>query len=610
MATKTTVMQRLMKIVSRTWELKSGEQLDPGIMRMLEAFAELFMETKNDIERIREGILLQVAEALTPDNLAAVIPAHAILKTMPSEPVLEIGKHTSFYTNQLPDTYARQGMKTMDFAPVTESIRLVRGEITSLLCENNLYTINRDGEKDLSAKAATFCPGLNRCLWIGFTLDNLVESLKGIHFYFEFPNTASCYELYDLLGYTHWSINGQELNMIAGINRYQEQMENTGEDVFSRYNPLNTSDRDIMDLYRKQFLHIGDPVRTASLEKYPFPQELQPFFPERVNEMEAQYWLKVKFPAFFKSDDINDTAVHLNAFPVSNKNHKNKTWDRNKSFTSMVSLMQPEGEYFFGIDRVEDSRGQEYRPLPYTSAGQPPGGTYSLKRGTLERFNARDLTESIEYVVGKFHSEAAIFSAMKIDNIHNTIMDIEREIMSIQEKISRNNTRTTGSPVYLIVDTAEEDDPYINIDYWTTNGEAANGLNYGTILNPLHSLPVEKDSCILLKKTRGGKTIPKNEDVFSAYKYALTTHDKLYSAADYENYCRMKFPGKLQEMKVRRGIACSAKPKEGLVRTIDICLYPYPEYREIMKNPRTLGELKIEIEKRSPYLCNFRVLVE
>lgn len=611
MATKANVMQRLMKIVSRTWELKSGDQLDPAIMRMLEAFAELFLETKNDIERIREGVLQQVAEALTPDNLAAVVPSHTILKTMPLEPVLEIGKRTSFYTEQLPDTYMRKGIKTLGFAPVTDSIRLVRGEITGLLCENNLYVINIDGEKDLSAKASAFNPELNCCLWIGFTLDKLVESLNGIHFYMDFPNTAYRYELYDLLKYTQWSINGHILEMIPGINRYRKQNPTDEEDVFSRYNNLNTSDRDIMDLYRRQFLHIGENIRTASLKQYPFPEELLPFFPERVNGSEPQYWLKVKFPAFFKSEDINDITVHLNAFPVSNKNRISKTWDRNKSYMSMISLLQPEGEYFFGIDKVEDSHGHEYRPVPYVSTEQPIGRTYTLKHRTLERFNTRDLTETVEYAVSKFHSEMAVFSSMKIDNINNILQDVQQEIRSIQEKVTHNNTRITESPTYLIADTGdEESDPYIYIDYLTTNGEAANGLNYGTVLTPLHSLLVEKDSCILLKKTRDGKTITRNDDILSSYKYALTTHDKLYSAVDYENYCRMKFPGKLRDIKVRRGIACSTKPNEGLVRTVDICLYPYPEYLEMMKSPQTSGELKIEIEKRSPYLYKLRVFVE
>ncbi len=113
-----------------------------------------------------------------------------------------------------------------------------------------------------------------------------------------------------------------------------------------------------------------------------------------------------------------------------------------------------------------------------------------------------------------------------------------------------------------------------------------------------------------MKATREGKAIPKNDDMLAAYKLSLTTHGQLFSAMDYENYCRHKYVGKIKHVKVRRGIACSSKPKEGLVRTVDICLVPNKEYSGIIHDPATLGELKLELEKRSPYMYNIRVLVE
>jgi len=599
MATKAQVKQRIMKTVSRTWELKSGEQLDPAIQLFIEAFAGLSWETQNAIESIREEILLQVAAALTPDSLVTALPAHTVIKAMPAEPVLEIGKHTSFYTNCLPDSHAERGIKSLGFAPVIDSVRLVRGEISSLVCENSLYKIGRDGEKDLFAKASAFTPATNRCLWIGLSLSPLIENLKGIHFYIDFPNTVHCHELYDLLGYTRWSINGLNLEMLPGINSEYRKTTSTEDDIFSRYNTLNTNDRDIMDLYRKQFLHIAGDIRRFPLEKHAFPVELLPFFPKRVREQEPLYWIKVEFPTFFKTSELDDIVLHLNAFPVSNKNLNSKTLDRNKSLTGIVALTLQECEHFFDIDKVEDSHGREYRYLPYAQSGKKQGGTYTLNRENPERFGRKNLTELFEQIISLTHTELATFSAMKIDNARNIAADIEQEIRSIRERLDDNNVRMTGSPVYLLVD-AKEDDPYIYIDYWTTNCEAANELPYGSVLYPVNFIPVEKDTCVLLKRVKGGKSIPGNEDVLSAYKHALATHDRLYSASDYENYCRMKFGSKLQQVKIRRGITCSAKPKEGLVRTIDICLTPFPEYREMMLSPLTQGELKIELEKRSP----------
>ena len=609
MAAKSEVKQRIMKNVARILELKSTDQLDPLISLLIDTFAEMCWEARNDIELIKEEVLRLVAGALTPDSMVTALPAHTIIKVTPLEPILEIGKHNSFYSAQLPDSLIKQGIKTINLTPVIDSIRLIQGEITSLVCENSLYLVGRDGEKDLYAKSSVFTTATNRCVWIGLSVNPAVESLKGIHFYIEFPNTVHCYELYELLGYTRWSINGKPLDMLPGINQEREQPVIQEEDLFSRYDTLNISDRDIMDLYRKQFLHIDNNIRILSLEKQAFPEELIPFFPERVRELDPQYWIKIEFPTFFKNADLSDIVVYPNVFPVSNKNFNTKILDRKKNLTGIVALTLPEGEHFFSVDTISDSRGREYRRLPYALPGKEQGGTYTLKHGNLEKVSRKNIAETMEYLIGLFRSEAATMAAMKIDNIRNVLTEIEQEILSIKNKLDANTTQITGAPVYLHID-AEENDPYIHIDYWTTNCEAANELRYGTFLHPVNFIPVEKNGCILLKKARGGKSIPKNEELLPAYKLALTTHNRLYSASDYENYCRLKFGDKLQDVQIRRGIMCSSKPKEGLVRTIDICLTPYPEYWEMMQNPLTQGELKIELEKRSPYLYKFRILIE
>lgn len=609
MSTKAKITQRIMKVATRTWQLKNRDQLDPAIKLLLEVFGELIWENQNSIENIREGLLQQLASTLTPDSLAMAKPANTIAKAMPVEPVIEIGRRTIFYSDTVSSTVLGLGLKTLNFAPVTDHIKLVKGEIQSLLCERNLYRLGMDGEKDLLTRANAFSQDLNRCLWIGFDLDKRVESLQDIHFYVDFPNLANKYDLYDLLAHTHWSINGKTVTMEPGIKQPYQPTDQKPGGIFSHYNTLNYHDKEIMDLYRKQFLYIKDNVRTAVLDKVSFPEELAPYFPDRVNSLDPQYWIKVEFPSFFKSEDIDDIILHLNAFPVSNKNLKSQTLDNNKSLTGIITLPVITGEYFFAIDHVEDSRGRQYNFIPYASQGKELGGTYTLRRGGLERFSVKELADMIDEIINAFQSEFAVFKALKVDNIRNSINEMEEKITSIKNKMELNNSSYLEVPTYLLID-SEEKDPYMYVDYWSTNCELANGLHYGTVLNPLEFTPLEKNSCIFLKATKGGRAIPKNEDMLSAYKLSLTTHGQLYSAMDYENYCRMKFSNKISSVKIRRGVACSKKTSDGLVRTIDICLTPSPEYRDVLHDPVTQGELKLELEKLSPYLYNFRVIIE
>ncbi len=609
MASKSKIRQQAIKSAIRIWELKSIDQLDPLILRLIEVFTELIWENQNAIEDIREGMLHQIAAALTPDSVAAAKPAHAVAKLQPSDSILEIDKRTLFYTDKLSDTATKQGLKTIQFAPVNNQIKLVNAQIEYLLCRRNLYRIGKDGEKDLFAQANAFNQDLNNTVWIGFTSDKEIESLEGIHFYIDFPNTLHRYDLFELLSHTIWHIGDQKIPMATGIREISQPTSQRHGGIFSHYNTLNSSDQEISDLYRKQFLHIAGGVRTASLEKSPFPEDLLLSFPKKVNDLEPQYWIKVTFPPFFKKEDLEDINIHLNAFPVSNKNLKSVTLDRTKSLTGIVTLDVTPGEYFFAVDNVEDSQGRQYNFIPYVSPGQEFGGTYSLKKGGLERFSTKNLSMLVEEMISLFHTELAVFNALKLDNIRNSVNDIEVKINSIKGKLHTNNPGLMEVPTYLIIDSREED-PYVYANYWTTNCESGNGMPYGTILNPLVSVGMERNSCMLIKSSRDGQAIPKNDDMLAAYKLSLTTHGQLLSAMDYENFCRNKYADKIKHVKVRRGIACSNKQKEGLIRTIDVCLVPQEEYKAILNDPVARGELKLELEKRSPYLYNFRVLVE
>jgi hypothetical protein len=54
----------------------------------------------------------------------------------------------------------------------------------------------------------------------------------------------------------------------------------------------------------------------------------------------------------------------------------------------------------------------------------------------------------------------------------------------------------------------------------------------------------------------------------------------------------------------------SPKPKEGLVRTIDVMLYPADSYKELFKSNEMIGEIKKMLEIKSPDHYNYRVIIK
>ena len=607
MKSKAEIKQRLMRIAVKQWGLASSDQLDPAIKLFIEVFGELAYENEGSIEDIKERLLEQIAALLTPDNMIVAKPAHSVLTVMPVESEANICRNTEFYTNTPTNAVKNFGLRTLNFAPVCDNIKLVKAEIKYLLCEQNLYKIEHLGEKELITKASTFYQDFNQTIYIGFDLDKEIKSLQNIHFYIDFPNTTERYNLFDLLSNTIWHIDGNPITMKTGI--YQEPAtESILGGIFSLYNTLQTNDEDVMELYRKQFLHISDNVKTKNLTKTAFPSEMTPFFPGRVNSLDPVYWIKVTFPPYFKKNDLEDISVYLNALPVSNKSLNTQIFYADRSITGILPLPVDSGSYFLAVDSVSDFAGYEYKFLPYSTSEIPMGGTYTIKRSGIERFSTRDLRNMIEKFIDLLRTDLAVFNALKINYMNDTIKEIEQAIVSIRETIGFNNPQTLEVPTYLLIES--QIDKVVNMEakYWTTSCDLANDLSSGTQFKPLKNISLSSDSCYLLKTTNGGKTMPRKEEMLTAYKYILAARDQLFSIRDIENFCHWKFSNKMKSLKIQRGIACSHKQKEGLIRTLDVIIEPLSEHREIF-NPIAIGEFEIELKKRSPQSYIYRIII-
>lgn len=452
---KARIKQLAIKNAMRIWGINHVSSLDPIVRLFIEIFSTLINDNENAIADIKERLLEQIAQSLTPDSLISAKPAHSVMKVMPAEAEMEIGRRDIFYTLRVTNPAKAYNLKHLNFAPVADHIRLVRGDIQYILCERNLYEIGLNNEKEPLTRATSFYQDLNRTVWLGFNLDKNIQTLKNIHFYFDYQHTDHRYDLFDLLNHTVWSIDDHSVAVETGIANVRNEDELHGG-IFSRYNISYRNDEEVMELYRKQFLHIKSHIQTRNLVKSTFPAELTPFFSGRVNDLEPQYWLKIVFPPYFKSEDLEDMSVSLNVFPVSNKNLNNSALEREKDLVGILPLSVSAGEYFLSPDKVEDTDGKQYNFLPFSTGNQTLGGAYVLKRGGLTRFSTHDLAESLEELTDLFRSEAVTFNALKMDNIRNSTSKMEQLIAAVSSRMESNSARIKEVPTYLLIDSEEK----------------------------------------------------------------------------------------------------------------------------------------------------------
>lgn len=115
---------------------------------------------------------------------------------------------------------------------------------------------------------------------------------------------------------------------------------------------------------------------------------------------------------------------------------------------------------------------------------------------------------------------------------------------------------------------------YMYASYWVTHCTLANNLRPGLILTSPKNAMVQKGALTLLTNTIGGEEQQRGMDAVQAYRFALTTRDRIITVEDIKNFCRMELRGQAKEIHVKKGTAISQKPKEGFIRTLEITIIP------------------------------------
>jgi hypothetical protein len=606
---KETILQRLYNHAAGMWGVQSVEDLDPFVKLMMQGVSSMLYDVNNEIEDINVRMLESLAAVLTPGSLINPRPAHAIAQAYPAEPAVYIDRKTVFLDKRIPAELQNRGIKYLSFVPM-ERVRLVSGKIKYLVTERFFHRVEENGDKTTLAQAHTLSEKTNHTLWIGIELHPEVETFHGLSFYIDFPLAAEKYDKYRILPYSRWSVGGEPLDMKAGLPRLsEEEGENTGDynSIFDTYNLLSRIDENISALYRMRYLTVISGMRLDGVQKELFPGEICGLFPERAASTEPCHWIKVVFPVHIPVQDIHAVKVCINTFPVANKTFYSNMHPPAETTVGIIPMRTQEGEQFIAVEKVSDSHGTEYRDLPDNTGGNSRSGFYSLKRGGVERFDRRNAAEYLERMIDLLRDESVAFSSLNADNMQNTIFEIQKGLHQIATKYAQSTMAGLTIPSYLLLNRTDSNDT-VFVEYWATCCELANGLRAGKLLTLQSSVFLVKNSCRLITETRGGKSEASASGRQDAFRYVLTAREGIITQEDAANFCRYELGAKVIQVKISRGVAVSAKPKEGLIRTIDVHLTPSPGCEQIVKEMQT--DLLVMLHLRSPDSFNYRIIME
>lgn len=612
---KEIIRNRMIKNALSYWGVKQEEELDPLVKLLLEALTtELFL-LSNDFKDKEAGMLDRVSQLLAPDILTAPVPAHALIHAGPVEASELIGKYDQLlYPKKIASVPNGELDATFDlfFSPV-DSLVLFKSQIKAYAAGRHLYD-QSERQRRVIATAAEPSDLPYHVVWVGLELDNSIESVEGLCFYFDYRGLAAEMEsFYGLLPLMKMYIGDQRIASSPGryYLRQQKQAANTAADLFSDYDIINMIEKDVKQVYDHKFVSLPKTL-SGNLKdlKTTFPEAFRASFPESVlQQMKSELlWIKMVFPEALNPAVPEDLKIHLNVIPVLNRKYC-EIKHRLEGIGNIIPVQHEKDDFFLAVHALTDSRNRRYSPAYFRDTALPKKGTYSMRMGGTERFDSRKAHEFLTYLVELLRDESAGFASYGYDFITALVRGLNQQIALMEKKVKQSTAGDLDTPHYILVEPLDDRESFF-LNYWTTNCDLANHIRPGSKLIQYKGTSLAANDIRFMSASTGGKSRLQPSERIRAFKYGLMTRDRIVTAEDIRNFFFYELGNKISEVTIKHGVARSEQPRKGLMRTVDIVLSPenpgmiYPaEWQEL------LSAAKTKLKARSGLMVNYRLMI-
>jgi len=558
--------ERMLKHIATLWGTKNIDALDPLVRIMIEALSGELRKTYNSIQSFEKRMLERFALLMTPGVLSTPYCAHAIAQAFPVESteIIRTSDQLFFGKKMNKD----QKVQLIHFSPIAD-VCIFDVAIKHLVIGNTAWSLDDQQLKASYTNMLHLVPQING-IWLGIRVNPEIETLKGLSFFFEQINATSNYQIRQLLSSSVWRVGDKKINMRLGRS-YEESAETPT--VFSEMDAMHIIEKEVRHLYDSNFISIADDVvelKDISKEKYPevfkllfLDQDLKQFNEELV-------WINITSEYVAHHKNFSDIQISLNVFPVLNRRSVSQVY-RFKNNSNNIPLRTAENEFFLSILSVEDDFARKYKEIALVENTEWTDQNYTVRKGGMERMDARDAKEYLEYIIELMRDESASFSGFGHDSIANSLKELNQLTEQLNQRVARKKDYVDSSS-YLILGDPKNNETYF-INYWTTNSIHANGIPAGSILGTYMESKFVKSSISLRTTTLGGKLPLDPARHIDAYKYATLSHNKILTVEDIKACCLHELGDKIdRHIEVRKGLMVSPDPKQGLIRYVEVLL--------------------------------------
>jgi hypothetical protein len=565
---KASVKSRLTRQAAEFWGYAENDLdgFDPLVQLLLEACAVEFEKMGQELQHTQYRLLERLATLLNPDVVDIAQPAHAIAQARARETTVALPDTAQFVFQ--PPTIGRQAVGPEIFFSPLQATRLVGGAVRCLATDATVWQVEPTGQKRVVAHNATPPPAAHRRLWLGLELPATDVALTDLTLYFEWLNEPQAAAYAAFLPGEQWLLGGIELAVRPGL---PTPTAGPHTSLSEEYNVLQRVEQHVRELYNPSFVQLDGPAEAlAAYLPRPYPAELAEAL-DPATELAALSqpltWLEVRFSSALPPAAFEQLRCELNCFPVVNR-QLHKVLYRLQPALNLFPLVSEAP--FLAMREVYSLSNVVYRPTTLSDLGEGATDTYTLRTHGAGRFDTRTGREALRELLELLRDESRAFTAAGTDFIGSILRELNQNLSRLEERLDRQSTAEQAVPYLLVRPHDVQDSVYL--EYWSSNGAAANRLPAGSRLRIHDGLYL--DEVRLLTTTTGGRERPTADERTHALRRNLLTRQRLVTLADITAACWAELGSHLADVHITKAFQNGATASAGFVRCIRVELTP------------------------------------
>ncbi|SMO72649.1 hypothetical protein SAMN06265171_105259 [Chryseobacterium rhizoplanae] len=570
------IKDRIFRRAAKLWgynELRADSSFDPIVGLMLSATASELEKLGFELENSKARIIERVIEVLFPEEISGVTPSRSLLQVFPVENGSKISLHDHFKMEKKISNGAHRSEvtgKDIYFCPTIEAC-LTTARVEYIAHGKIIKEVASSFSGTVLQKSKSHIPAGE--IWIGIRTPDK-ESLKNLMFYIDINNPYQKELFSHYIKQVKVYSGDQELELTAGYN-VDQQVIDFENILVENYLELKHIYQEVNTYYYSRYFTLKEKIRPTNGRS----EELFTwYFPDSsLSEEEDLIWLRFKFPEAVEEDVLQNISIILNCIPVVNI-YNVKTYRRALGRLDILPIQSE--DHFLALDYVSDDAGRRFDVKNYSTGGDNVSAI--LRKGGVSRFDRRNASELLQYLLEVIKDETAAFSAIGGDSTREMLVQISQNMAALHQLAQEKNFSYIHNPYLIITGNTLKSEASYNISYWNTQAEEANHIRPGTLFvaDQPGTLMCERNS-VMITTSLGGRKSLSPQDKILEFRAALLSRGRVVTPADIKESAMRHFKDTIIDVKVQKGTRKEAALKEGFSRTIDIHLFKNPDIKEI-----------------------------